>query len=157
MASPIADFVVSLGSDGRILSQGSLSTALAKNKKLSAEMKEETDELKKADNDVDVVEPDEPAKKGDGKLVVAEEIAEGHVGWPARTFLTYQLSILLWFANIILVKLYFASLGGEWSGLFWTAFLAGMILTPISETVQTWFLGHWARRYKEDPENTSPV
>ena len=162
LASPVADFVVSLGSDGRILSQGTLSKALAKNKKLANEMKEETDELKKAEGEIDFEEPttdtETDAKpKSDGKLIVAEEVAEGHVGWPARTFLTYQLSILLWFANTILVKLYFASLGGEWSGLFWTAFLAGMILTPISETVQTWFLGHWARRYKEDPENTSPV
>lgn len=83
MASPIADFVVSIGADGRILSQGTLSKALASNKKLSAELKEESDEIRKADDEVDATEPDEPAKKGDGKLVVAEEIAEGHVGWPA--------------------------------------------------------------------------
>ena len=83
MASPIADFVVSLGGDGRILSTGSLSKALSKDKKLSAEMKEEKKELQKADNEVDATEPDEPAKKSDGKLVVAEEVAEGHVGWPA--------------------------------------------------------------------------
>ena len=94
LASPVADFVVSLGSDGRILSQGTLSKALAKNKKLANEMKEETDELKKAEGEIDFEEPttdtETDAKpKSDGKLIVAEEVAEGHVGWPARTFLMY--------------------------------------------------------------------
>ena len=34
MVSPVADFVVDMGSDGRILSQGSLSSALSKDAKL---------------------------------------------------------------------------------------------------------------------------
>ena len=94
LASPVADFVVSLGSDGRILSQGTLSKALAKNKKLANEMKEETDELKKAEGEIDFEEPTTDTEadtkpKSDGKLIVAEEVAEGHVGWPARTFLMY--------------------------------------------------------------------
>lgn len=32
-----------------------------------------------------------------------------------------------------------------------------MILTPVIETVQTWFLGYWARQYKVNPEDVSPV
>lgn len=90
LASPIADFVVSLASDGHILSQGTLSKALAKNKKLANELKEEVDELKKAEGEIDFEEPStdteaETKPKSDGKLIVAEEVAEGHVGWPART------------------------------------------------------------------------
>lgn len=78
--------MVSLGTDGRITSQGTLSKVLAKDKKLLEELAEEREELKKAENEVDHVEPDEEAAapKSDGKLVVAEEIAEGHVSWPAR-------------------------------------------------------------------------
>lgn len=86
MTSSIADFIVSMGSNGRILSQGSsLSKILATDKKLSAELKQETKEIKKAEQEVDHAEPDESSKKADGKLIVAEEISEGHVGWPACT------------------------------------------------------------------------
>lgn len=86
MASPIADFVVSLGTDGRVTSQGTLSKVLAKDHKLSEEVAEEREELKKAEDEVDAVEPDseDTPKKSDGKLVVAEEISEGHVSWSAR-------------------------------------------------------------------------
>ena len=99
LASPVADFVVSLGSDGRILSQGTLSKALAKNKKLANEMKEETDELKKAEGEIDFEEPTTDTEtdvkpKSDGKLIVAEEVAEGHVGWPARTFLILTIDFV---------------------------------------------------------------
>lgn len=85
MASPIAEYVVSLGTDGRITSQGTLSKVLAKDKKLLEELAEEREELKKASNEVDPVPVDEEVAppKADGKLVVAEEIAEGHISWPA--------------------------------------------------------------------------
>lgn len=86
MASPIADFVVSLGTDGRVQSQGTLSKVLAKDDKLAEELAEESEEIKKAQDEVDHVDPDDEVapKKGDGKLVVAEEISEGHVSWQAR-------------------------------------------------------------------------
>ncbi len=90
MASPIADFVVSLGMDGRVQSQGSLSKVLAKDDKLAEELAEAREEIKKAENEVDHVEPDDEnaPKKADGKLVVAEEISEGHVSWTARKSFT---------------------------------------------------------------------
>ncbi len=86
MASPIADFVVSLGTDGRVHSQGTLSKVLAKDDKLAEELAEESEEIKKAETEVDHVDPgDEFAPtKADGKLIVAEEISEGHVSWQAR-------------------------------------------------------------------------
>ena len=86
MASPIADFVVSLGTDGRVQSQGTLSKVLAKDDKLAEELAEESEEIKKAENEVDHVDPDDEAAppKADGKLVVAEEISEGHISWQAR-------------------------------------------------------------------------
>lgn len=94
MASPIAEFVVSLGNDGRILSQGSLSKVLAKDKKLSAEVAEETKEIEKAEHAVDIIDPDSERKKPDGKLIVAEEISEGHVGWPSRaSFITVIIEL----------------------------------------------------------------
>ncbi|EIM92492.1 uncharacterized protein STEHIDRAFT_127305 [Stereum hirsutum FP-91666 SS1] len=129
MATPIADYVVSVGLDGRISSHGSVQDALAKNKELSAEVADEVVAIEKDDTTIDAEEPNEPAKKADGKLTVAEEIAEGHVSWPA-------------------LKLYFAALGGNHNALFWTCFLGSMVLSQVLSTVQTWFLGYWANQYE---------
>ncbi|KAH8086646.1 hypothetical protein BXZ70DRAFT_549376 [Cristinia sonorae] len=140
MTSSIADFIVSMGSNGRILSQGSLSKALAKDKKLSAELKEETKQIEKAEHEIDPVEtePVEASKKADGKLIVAEEISEGHVGWPA-------------------LKMWFSSMGGNRAFLFWGAFITAMALTPLIETYLTWYLGYWASQYElhDDPSEVS--
>jgi len=85
MTSPIADFVVSLGSDGRVLSQGTLSKALATSRTLTKGLKAEEAELRKAEEMVDAEVPEIPESKS-GKLMVAEEVAEGHVSWSAREF-----------------------------------------------------------------------
>ena len=84
MASPIADFVVALGTDGRVSSQGSIANALAHDKKLAAELAKEELELEKAEATVDEQTP-EKAPKEDGKLVVEEEVEVGHAGWQAST------------------------------------------------------------------------
>ncbi|EKM60769.1 uncharacterized protein PHACADRAFT_246884 [Phanerochaete carnosa HHB-10118-sp] len=132
---PIADYVVSLGTDGRIKSQGTLSSALAKDKKLAKEAAESAQETDKAEHTVDRSEPvaESAAPKSDGKLIVAEEISEGHVGWPA-------------------LKLYLAALGGDSQFIFWSLFLGGMILCRLVMTAQAWYLGYWARQYEtHDP------
>lgn len=127
MASSIAHFVVSMGSNGRIVSHGSISEAIAKDDKLAAEMAKEQEVLAKEAQVVD--SPEEPKAKSDGKLVMSEEIAEGHVSWPA-------------------FKLYLTGLGGNYPMTFWVAFLALMGLTDFANTVQTWFLGYWASQYE---------
>ena len=79
----MADFVVSLGQDGQILSQGTLSEALKYNKALLREVEAEKEEAIKTDDDetTDFL-PEIPEGKG-GKLIVKEEIAEGRVSWSA--------------------------------------------------------------------------
>ena len=85
MVSPIAEFVVDMGSDGRIISQGTLSNALAHDAKLLKELKQEQDEIEKASDEVDHDKPnDEDSKQAAGKLVVEEETELGHVQWKAR-------------------------------------------------------------------------
>jgi ABC-type glutathione transport system ATPase component len=87
MASPIADFVVALGTDGRVTSQGSVADALKHDKRLRAALEKEKVVEEKAEEVIDEQAPaDDNKKKSDGKLVVAEEIAEGHVRWPASEF-----------------------------------------------------------------------
>lgn len=150
MASPIADFVVSLGTDGRVLSQGSLSKALAKNQKLSKEIVEDRQETEKADQEIDQPEMNPEAKKGDGKLIMEEEVSVGHIGWPASTSSKVPLKQV---TNRISVKLFFASLAGGHQFLFWLCCLGGLLLSElISDVVHIWFLGYWARQYEDhDP------
>lgn len=82
MAGPSADFVVCLGQDGQILSQGTLLEALKSNEKLLKQVKAEEAEVARADETVDDVLPEIPEGKG-GTLIAKEEIAEGHVSWSA--------------------------------------------------------------------------
>ena len=91
MTRPIADFVIALGNDGRVVSQGSLEKALKEDSALYEELRIEVDELAKADQVLDDQNPDEPKRDSDGKLVVAEEIEEGRVGWNACEFLTLRI------------------------------------------------------------------
>ncbi|QRW14592.1 ABC transporter transmembrane region [Ceratobasidium sp. AG-Ba] len=135
MVSEVADFVVSLGSDGRIASQGSIADALRLNSKLRAEVEKEEELEKKADETVDENTPveEKEKKKSDGKLIVAEEIAEGRVGWSA-------------------MKMFLVAFGGAG---FWSAYAAGFILSDVATLAQTYWLGIWARAYEvheNDPE-----
>ena len=74
--------------DGRIISQGTLSTALDKDKKLSAAVMQENQQIAKAEEEVTEPKPDsaEATQNAAGKLVDAEEISEGHVGWSASAY-----------------------------------------------------------------------
>jgi hypothetical protein len=83
MASPLADYVVSLGRDGRIASRGSVADALKKDKTLAKEVAEGARAIKDDEKVIDAEELNETAKPADGKLILAEEIAEGHVSWDA--------------------------------------------------------------------------
>ncbi|KAH9912641.1 uncharacterized protein B0H18DRAFT_889646 [Fomitopsis serialis] len=137
MASPIADFVVSLGTDGRIASQGTMSKVLAKDKELSKEIEEENKEIEKAEHTVDDQQPIDEPKKSDGKLILSEEISVGHVSWPA-------------------LRMFFSSLGGGHQFVFWTLFVGTLVLSQLCETVQIWFLGYWAQQYEEhDPSEVN--
>ncbi|KAJ7275444.1 hypothetical protein B0H12DRAFT_1199540 [Mycena haematopus] len=126
MAKPVASYVVSMGLDGHIHSHGSISEALATDEILAEELSKDQEVLDKKTEEVDV--PLVGDKKTDGKLIVAEEVEEGHVSWDS-------------------LKLYFKGLGGNHTLLFFTFFLTGLGLTELSNAVQTWFLGYWASQY----------
>ena len=83
MAGPVADFVVSLGQGGRVLSQGTLSEALKSNKALLEEVNAEKEEVAEVDEIIDDALPLSISGRG-GKLIAKEEVAEGHVGSQAR-------------------------------------------------------------------------
>lgn len=79
MTSPIADFVVSLGTDGRVVSQGTFSAALKLNKALFAEVREEKKLLERDEKAAYSDASAFPRNEGNGKLITAEEISEGRV------------------------------------------------------------------------------
>ncbi|KAF7366640.1 ATP-binding cassette transporter [Mycena sanguinolenta] len=126
MVKPVATYIVSMGLDGHIRSHGLISNALNTDEILAEELAKDQEVLEKKTDEVDA--PAVGAKKAGGKLIVAEEIEEGHVSWDS-------------------LKLYFNALGGNHAFLFFTFLLTGLGLTSLSNALQTWFLGYWARRY----------
>lgn len=75
--------------EGRIESQGTALEALGKDPALAEEANKEQQIIDKTGEEVDEKPPAEETK-ADGKLIVAEEIQEGHVSWSAG----------LWFSSI---------------------------------------------------------
>jgi len=77
LAGPLAQHVVSIGSDGVISSQTTIGEALSHDGTLRAEVFNEIEVLEKADQVIEGTRPKESAPQG--KLVAAEELALGHV------------------------------------------------------------------------------
>ncbi|KAF9233710.1 hypothetical protein BU15DRAFT_90237 [Melanogaster broomeanus] len=131
IAHSITHFVVSLGLNGRVVSQGSISEAIEKDELLAAAVAKEQEILEpevEVDNRQEVKKED----KASGKLVMAEEISVGHVSWAA-------------------FKLYLAALGGRHGLLFWIFFIGFFMISNLANTLQTWFLGYWATQYEDNP------
>ncbi|KAL4068375.1 hypothetical protein V8B97DRAFT_1975301 [Scleroderma yunnanense] len=137
MASSVAQYVVSLTPNGRVASQGTVSEAIARDDKLAAEMVDVQEALQRQEDiacNTEVV----PMNERDGKLVMAEEILEGHVSWPA-------------------MKLYLASVGGSHAIYLWSTFLFLMMVTEVTNIFQTWFLGYWSSQYDNRPASEVDV
>lgn len=71
--------------DGRIDAQGSALEVLGKSDSLKEEVAKDQAVIERMDEEID----DTTAKKS-GKLIMAEEMEEGHVGWPARMSATLE-------------------------------------------------------------------
>jgi hypothetical protein len=105
LTAPIADFVVSLGADGRILASGPLSETVLKDKALAEQVAHEQAALELEEELEEGGGDDTKKGAGGAKLVVAEEIQRGHVSWKAIT-------------------LFLGTLSG-WPVVFWAAYLGG--------------------------------
>ncbi|KZV64704.1 hypothetical protein PENSPDRAFT_656364 [Peniophora sp. CONT] len=130
LAGPISDYVVAFHSDGAIAARGSYSEVLSKDKELAQEAKKEEKVLEKAEAEVDADDDDleTVVAKSDGKLVVEEEIAEGHVSFKA-------------------LNIFFSALGGNHGTFFWVVFLGCVTLSDVFVNVQTFWMGRWADAY----------
>ena len=68
----------------------------------------------------------------EGKLIVTEEIAKGHVTWKS-------------------IKLFLTGLGGDHPLIFFSLWLTGSLLSDWINTFQVWFLGFWGSQYENHP------
>lgn len=79
--------------EGRIESQGTISDALGKDTVLAEEARVEQQIIDKSNELVDEQLPAEESKTA-GKLIVAEEIQEGHVSWSAGSCIIHILLLI---------------------------------------------------------------
>ncbi|KAJ3551685.1 hypothetical protein NM688_g4563 [Phlebia brevispora] len=131
---PVAQFMVVLTGNGTVKDQGPISDILL-NKQLLREV-EQTDTS--IDTQVTTLPPEKTRNVSTvpGKLILAEEIALGHMKWSTLMF-------------------YFASLGGKAPIAFWMVLSGGILLNSMTDTFQTWYLGRWADQYER--HDTSEV
>ncbi|EJT98573.1 P-loop containing nucleoside triphosphate hydrolase protein [Dacryopinax primogenitus] len=134
IAAPIAGNIISLDSNGNVISQGSIAQALSHDAHLREEMKEGNQALEKAAEEEAIEGPPKETKKADGKLVLAEEMAEGHLSWKA-------------------LGMFLSAFGSRG---FWVLVLLGFFIVEVAQTISTWWLGVWAAAYEHN-ENTVDV
>ena len=81
----------------------------------------------------------EKANPADGKLVIAEEIAKGHIKWKS-------------------VKLYLSGLGGDYPLMFLSIWISVSLIGDWMNTFQVWFLGYWGSKYENHtPSEVNPI
>lgn len=85
MTSPIAGQVVAITSNGRVAIHATVSEAVKEDRKLAKEIRKEQETARKVEEEIDIAPVDNTEPQSDGKLIVAEEIEEGHVSWTACT------------------------------------------------------------------------
>lgn len=84
LASSIAGYIVALNSDGTVRSQGPVENVLKDDTALLVAAKEKAEEMQKVESAEVTEESDLMTQKG--KLIVAEEVAIGHIGWSTCAF-----------------------------------------------------------------------
>ena len=127
LVGPIAGFVVSLSLDGSVQTQGTDVFSLLENDlRVASEVEKERRALK----DINETERKRKATSdSNGKLVVAEELVEGHVTWES-------------------IKLLISALGGNYPVLFFAVLVGWLGMGSLLITGRTWFLGVWGSQYE---------
>ena len=124
MRTSIAGFSVTVGPNGQVSArEDTFSTAIESNAALISESEEAVVEMQ--------LESFHPAKGEStaGKLVIAEEVAHGHVSWKA-------------------IKLFLGALGGKHVILFFSIWICGTLAVQYTTILSTWFLGYWGSQYE---------
>jgi hypothetical protein len=151
LAEEISDFVVVLGLDGRVTSQGSMSEALKSDSRLRKNAKKQAAKVAAADE-----KPEgEKVEKSVGKLIVKEEMGIGHISWSAGNLFASSPALKHLIAQPVFVaKLYLGSLGGIF---FWMFIIPCFVIIAVIPILENWFLGYWSSQYELHPGETLPV
>jgi hypothetical protein len=89
MIRSLADFVVSIGTNGRVVAQGTIQEVVGVDKSISKKLQQAEAEIKIAEEEID--KPDETTQpKSSGKLIMAEEIEMGHVSWDSGVLICLE-------------------------------------------------------------------
>ncbi|KAF8966908.1 multidrug resistance-associated ABC transporter [Flammula alnicola] len=124
---PIADYIVSVGADGVAHEVGTDMSAVLADPTLAREVEQEQDEAEMEKEVVDTVKKE--GGQPDGKLILAEEIAEGRVTWKS-------------------LMLFLKGLGGDKPIFFLIAWILGLALMHGGNMLAVWFLGFWGSQYE---------
>lgn len=124
LVGPLAQFIVSIGLDGGIRSQGTdIGTAISRDPALASEVKHDKELTEKE------ADQSPAAQVPTGKLTVPEEIAQGHITWKS-------------------MKLILLGLGGDHPIFFFVAIYLALISQCLFHAGQPWFLGIWGAQYE---------
>lgn len=120
--------MIQVGLDGVAHEIGTdISAVLVHDPLLAKEVEQEKEEAEMEAAVIDKVVKE--ADKPDGKLILAEEIAEGRVTWRS-------------------MMLFLKGLGGDKPIFFMTAWMTGIALMHGSSMLGVWFLGFWGSQYE---------
>jgi RNA-binding protein YhbY len=136
LTSSIADYIVTVGSDGVAQEVGTELSDVLADPTLAKEVEVEREETKIEEEVINEIKND--GGRADGKLILAEEVAQGRVTWKA-------------------LGLYIRGLGGRAPGLFLTIFLGGLVLEQVCNMSSVWFLGQWGSQYEHHDPSEIPV
>lgn len=154
LTAPIADFVVSLSGDGRIRSTGSLKGALTADQTLSDAVQLDMKEVHQAEQGNNHESKMDDVQSAGGKLIIEEEMAEGHVAWSARecllstVFQVRNLRAYHYFSRTVKLLLGGTSSSRFGAVVFWASVLLVMLASRVVTVLETWVLALWARQYE---------
>ncbi|KAF9013105.1 hypothetical protein BDQ17DRAFT_1342742 [Cyathus striatus] len=115
LTKPVAHFIVWIGIDG-LLTTETLTPMDHLPKNLPGDIE-------------DIMDNDVPKKR---RLILAEEILKGRVGWKP-------------------IKFFVSSLGGKQPIIFFSIWISVAILLEVMHSGNLWYVGFWGSRYDENP------
>jgi ABC-type methionine transport system ATPase subunit len=134
----VARKVVRVDIKGRVTAEPSLTKAVEHDSALRAELLKEEQIVEKAEEAAEVDESektDGQDKSGAGKLIVAEDIAQGSVGLESY-------------------MLYLRNVGGPW---FWFWRLSLVFASAAFKLYLPYYLGLWSNEYENHPASEVPA
>ncbi|KAJ6559868.1 P-loop containing nucleoside triphosphate hydrolase protein [Mycena capillaripes] len=135
LTAPIADFTISIGLNGQIMSQGSVAEALQRDIVLANEANADLKAMEQITDETPVEAKTVTKTETNGKLILSEEVKLGRVRWSA-------------------VSLYLRGLGGFG---FHTIFLGFYTISHLAQIYETWYLGYFASLYQTNPPGSVSV